>query len=113
MFNKIKKLIGIHKIDKVKYTKYPYVMETEDKPRIFCKCPECGGDIVYGSISCPDGREDCLVAHWGYGCVKCCSVFNIEAEYEKPENEKPIVFMEKIGIGIVNPRGINKLGKNV
>ena len=47
-------------------------------PGIYCKCPDCdGGIIIYGMVSCPDAREGCCVAHYGFSCKNCKSVFNI------------------------------------
>ena len=81
-------------------------------PGIYCKCPECiDGDVIYGMVSCPDGREGCCVAHYGYGCKACKSVF--DATFEKDEYDlipsKPLIISEEIGIAIVNPRGLRNL----
>lgn len=35
----------------------------------------CGGEMNYGTIPCPDGKEGCLVGHYGYRCLKCGRIF--------------------------------------
>lgn len=100
----MKTIISIVKT-KQKYHDHQYY------PGIYCKCPACkDGDVVYGSVSCPDEREGCCVAHWGYGCKDCKAVFN--AEFEKDGTEVPfkdLKFTEEIGIAIINPRGLKNL----
>jgi hypothetical protein len=79
---------------------------------IYCKCPDCYGDIVYGSVSCPDGRDGCCVAHWNYGCQHCKAVFDItfeKDEYDEIPTPRIKFVSEEIGIAIINPRGLKKL----
>lgn len=75
----------------------------------YTECPECNGNIIYGSISCPDQKQGCCVAHYGYCCEDCKSVFDIKAEYNQTNTDLQ-TFEEKIGIGIINSKAINKLG---
>lgn len=78
---------------------------------IYCKCQDCNGDIVYGMVSCPDEKYGCIVCHYNYVCVNCKTVFDITFEKDKYDDipSKPSKVMEKIGIAIINPRGIRKL----
>jgi len=81
-------------------------------PGIYCKCPECkDGDVVYGMVSCPDERDGCCVAHYGYGCQSCKAVFEATFERDKYDDipSGPLVITEEIGIAIVNPRGITRM----
>lgn len=83
-------------------------------PGIYCKCPECkDGDIVYGMVSCPDGREGCCVAHYNHGCTACKAVFDATFEKDEydliPNPSGPIIVSEEIGIAVFNPRGLIKM----
>ena len=53
------------KIPEEKKPEYPYCGE----------CPECGKDIVRKRIPCPDGREGCLVNHFGCQCIGCGKIW--------------------------------------
>ncbi|HET8793580.1 MAG TPA: hypothetical protein VFM31_07290 [Nitrososphaeraceae archaeon] len=78
---------------------------------IYCKCPDCNGDIVYGLVSCPDDKEGCCVAHWNYGCQHCKTVFNIIFEKDEYDNipSNSMKFSSEIGVAVINPRAISKL----
>ena len=52
------------------------------KPKIEGKCPRCGGGLVFDSIPCPEQKEGCLVAHYGYICLDCARCF------QKKRNQK-------------------------
>jgi len=34
-------------------------------------CPRCGSPLRWGPIACPDGRQGCLVLHYGLRCLPC------------------------------------------
>lgn len=37
---------------------------------VFCK--KCSSaDVESVPVSCPEGREGCLVMHWGFRCRRC------------------------------------------
>ena len=39
---------------------------------IYCKCPDCNGDIIYGAVSCPDLKYGCIqseLAHLRHNCA--------------------------------------------
>ncbi len=41
------------------------------------ECPNCHTKtLVSTTIPCPDGREGCLVIHYGYACEICHKIFN-------------------------------------
>src|SRR5271166_2260015 len=83
-------------------------LDHQSHPGIYCKCPDCNGDIVHGMVSCPDGDDGCCVCHWAYGCQNCKAVFRIT--FEKDEYDlipsAPLEIHEEIGIAIINPRGV-------
>lgn len=39
-------------------------------------CPVCGGELVHGPIPCPDGKQGCLVLHYGLRCSGCGAVID-------------------------------------
>lgn len=100
-------IISIKKIDNLKYCDHQLY------PGIYTSCPDCNGDIVYGMISCPDGRELCCVAHYGFRCLSCKTVYDVK--YELPDDgmpKEPFRVFEEIGIGIINTRGLKRLDIN-
>ncbi len=100
-------IISIKKIDNLKYRDHQLY------PGIYTSCPDCNGDIVYGMTSCPDGREGCCVAHYGFGCLSCKTVYDVK--YELPDDgmpKEPFRVFEEIGIGIINTRGLKRLDIN-
>lgn len=111
---KIKSIISIEEIKTQKYGGHANFYLDHDMPIVYGKCPDCGCDIHRGGVSCPDGRDGCLVCHYGYGCSGCRKVFEMAFEYEpSTEPEKPFTISEKIGIAIVNPRGVAQGRKSV
>lgn len=80
-------------------------------PGIYCKCPDCNGNIVYGMVSCPDDKDGCCVAHYNYGCEDCKTVFNITFEKDQYDDlsAPKMEFREEIGLAIINPRGLKNL----
>lgn len=78
---------------------------------IYCKCPNCNGNIVYGMVSCPDEKNGCLVAHYNYGCEACKNVFNIKFKEDKYDDDiSKLIIFEEIGPMIINIKAIEKLG---
>lgn len=73
-------------------------------------CPDCGGNIDYGDVSCPDEMYGCLVAHYGYGCKGCKTVFNISFEKDECDEipNSSFVISEEIGIAIISPELLKK-----
>ena len=69
---------------------------------IYCKCPDCNGDVIYGAVSCSDEREGCCVAHYNYGCRNCKSVFDIIFEDESKIIPEKFIISQEIGICIFN-----------
>lgn len=107
---KIKKVLSIEEVKTQKYSGHANFYVDNDTLMVFGSCPDCSSDIHRGCVSCPDGREGCCVAHYGYGCSGCLKVFEMTFEYEpSTEPEKPFTVTEKIGIAIINPRGISRL----
>jgi hypothetical protein len=96
-------------------------LDHQGHPGIYCLCPDCGGEIVYGLVTCRECSDPsktcydknivCLVGSWNYGCTQCKSVFDITFEHDKyddvqPPEQKHLIVQEEIGPAIVNPRGI-------
>ena len=107
---KIKKLLSIEEVTTQTYRGHANFYLDKNTIMVFGQCPSCGSDIHRGGVSCPDGREGCCVAHYGYGCSSCMKVFEMQFEYEpSTEPEKPLTITEKIGIAVVNPRGITRM----
>lgn len=52
-----------------------YKKPESEKPNTDEKCPVCGGEMRYDIIPCPDGKEGCLVLHYGYICLKCRKIY--------------------------------------
>lgn len=52
---------------------YPKPQEPAYDARL---CPNCKEKkLVWGSISCPDGKPGCLVMHYGFTCDNCGKVY--------------------------------------
>jgi len=100
------KIISIIKRDGIKFT------DTRDNEHI-ANCFECNGSIIHGMISCPDQRCGCCVAHWGYGCQNCKTVYNLK--FDVPVSDEIIKFKvkEEIGVGVININAVKKLSKNI
>lgn len=101
-------------IASIKKTNQTY-LDHPSNHNIYCECTECGGDVIHGMVSCPDGRETCCVCHWGYACKICKSVFDVT--FEKDELDlaprTPLKVHEEIGQAIVNIRGVANGKKDV
>jgi hypothetical protein len=97
----MKTILTINKINQ----KY---LDHQHHPGIYCKCPDCYGDVVYGSVSCPDGIVGCCAAHWNYGCQHCKAVFSIIFKKDKYDeiSDSSIKFIEEIGVAVINLRGL-------
>lgn len=103
-----RKIISTSKIDNVKY------LDHQQHAGIYCSCPDCNGDLVYGMVSCPDERSGCLVAHYGFGCRSCKSVFKIEFEKSNDDDQKQIFSTsEEIGVAYISTNAIKKLIGNL
>tara|TARA_R110000868_G_scaffold46524_3_gene153605 strand:- start:2989 stop:3294 length:306 start_codon:yes stop_codon:yes gene_type:complete len=78
---------------------------------IYCKCPDCNGDIIYGAVSCPDEKYGCIACHYNYGCRSCKAVFQIIFEKDKYDDmpSEPFKVIEEIGEALINLRAIRKL----
>lgn len=110
---KIKSILTIEEVKTQTYGGHANFYLDHDTVMVFGQCPNCGSDIHRGGVSCPDGRDGCLVCHYGYGCSGCKRVFEMTFEYEpSTEPEKPFTITEKIGIAVVNPRGITRMTIN-
>ena len=97
-------IISIEKRDELKY------LDHQSHAGIYTSCPDCGGEVVNGMISCPDEKHGCCVAHWGFGCVSCKAVFDVK--YNMPDDGRPQEMFktwETIGVATFNPRAISKL----
>ena len=95
-------------------------LDHQGHPGIYCLCPDCGGEIVYGMVTCRecsdparegyDPSTSCLVGSWNYGCIACKAVFDITFEHDKyddvPQPKGPWKVQEEIGCAIINPRGL-------
>lgn len=103
----IKSVSNIQKRNDVTYSGHVYMYADANTPLAYAHCPLCNGNIYNGMISCPDGREGCCVSHYGYGCSKCLQAFTLDVEWEGVAEQWTV--KEKIGIGIINPRGLLKL----
>ncbi|MDY6862953.1 MAG: hypothetical protein SVR08_11885 [Spirochaetota bacterium] len=57
-------------IDRLKEIK-PLTLEEKGYRLSPKTCPSCNAQMVFGPVSCPDRRPDCLVAHYGYICKSC------------------------------------------
>lgn len=107
---KIKRLLSISEITSQTYRGHANFYLDENTPIVYGQCLSCNADIHRGGVSCPDGREGCCVAHYGYGCSECKKVFDMDFEYEPSEGpELPLRITEKIGIAVINPRGISRM----
>lgn len=98
------KIISIIKVNNVKFK------DDRDNDHI-ANCFECNGSIIHGMISCPDQRWGCCVAHWGYGCKNCKTVYDVK--FDVPISDGIIKFKvkEKIGVGVININAVKKLFK--
>jgi len=38
-------------------------------------CQVCGGRLYHTNIPCPEQREGCMVAHYGYKCYDCGRIY--------------------------------------
>lgn len=61
------------KIDMLTEIKPPYFQAYESPTGK--ACPDCGSDLTWGQVMCPDGHIGCLVMHYGYNCGKCGKQF--------------------------------------
>ncbi|MCK9435315.1 MAG: hypothetical protein M0R32_11040 [Candidatus Cloacimonetes bacterium] len=41
-------------------------------------CPSCKTKMTFGMIPCPDGREGCIVCHYGYRCPECLKIWYVK-----------------------------------
>jgi len=59
----------------LKEIKYPIKEPEWNKSNTKKKCPNCNGKMRWDRIPCPNGKEGCLVLHYGYRCLECGKIF--------------------------------------
>jgi len=52
-----------------------YPKPENQKPNTDEVCLACGEKMRHDTIPCPDGREGCLVIHYGYRCLNCGKIY--------------------------------------
>ncbi len=100
-----KKIVSISKIENVKY------IDNHDS-ETYAICLECNERITYGMTSCPDQRWGCCVAHWGFGCKNCKTVYHIKFDSPTTVNMEKFKILEEVGVGFINTNGLSKLKIN-
>ena len=68
----------------------------------------CGHKWERKLAPCPEGRQGCLVAHYGdfetdRYCPECGH------DIKKDFTGKPLTIKEEIGVAVINPHGVSKL----
>ena len=99
---KHKNIVSIIKVDGTTY------IDNRDS-EAYAICLECEGHITYGMTSCPDKKWGCCVAHWGFGCKDCKTVYHIKFDAPTTVSMEKFKVLEKIGVGFINPNGLSKL----